>query len=575
MSIRLAFLAANPIDTNRLRLDREFRGMGERLRQGKVGKKIVLSSHWALRPEDLAGILLRVKPHIVHFSGHGTSAGIILEDPSGRHVVAPTSALAELFGIVSKSIQCVVLNACYSQSHAEAIASHVGVVVGTTKAISDEGAIRFAAGFYQAVAFGRDLKTAFELGVNDVRLHNLPDGETPRLVTSPHVDPSKRVVRGDRRPALIAAAVAAVALISILLGIVLRPDGRTTSLHNVALVVDGSASMAESLRGGDRKLEVTAREVEGYVGPLSDTALALRFFGGACSTPPPAEPDVGFDTHNAGDVVAATHERKPSGVANLVDTVLAAIDDFSDPDLYPKGIGSDRLITRVLVITGSRDGCRRDTARVAERALKQRIGLEFTFIGLGVDDPESVTYLNELATAVEGQALFADSPDVLRSYLDALLADDFTVTTNTLTLSVINPVNKTIEAVESAYRGVTEAERIDAASITSLRELVQSGRDALDDTENLFQALRSSNGPLEYRTLWQIDLEQRRLQATELDQLEQLIELLDTRGERFGDAGSEAQATWKEYNAAREQYGKKNDEFVSLQRKFLDSFRMT
>ena len=40
-------------------------------------------------------------------------------------------------------------------------AQHIESVVGISKAITDEVAISFATAFYQALGYGRDLKTAF------------------------------------------------------------------------------------------------------------------------------------------------------------------------------------------------------------------------------------------------------------------------------------------------------------------------------------------------------------------------------------------------------------------------------
>ena len=47
--------------------------------------KFVVEQEWAVRVADLQGSLLRHRPAIVHFSGHGSQAGeIILEDQAGH-----------------------------------------------------------------------------------------------------------------------------------------------------------------------------------------------------------------------------------------------------------------------------------------------------------------------------------------------------------------------------------------------------------------------------------------------------------------------------------------------------------
>ena len=75
--IKILFLAANPSGTSQLALDEEIRAIDARIRGAEYRDLLTLLSHWAVRLEDLSGILLRHKPQIVHFSGHGGESGTI------------------------------------------------------------------------------------------------------------------------------------------------------------------------------------------------------------------------------------------------------------------------------------------------------------------------------------------------------------------------------------------------------------------------------------------------------------------------------------------------------------------
>ena len=82
--IKILFLAANPKDTDRLRLDEEVRDIQERLRMATLGSQFAVEQELAVRVNDLQEHLLRHQPQIVHFSGHGSRAGrIVLESQSG------------------------------------------------------------------------------------------------------------------------------------------------------------------------------------------------------------------------------------------------------------------------------------------------------------------------------------------------------------------------------------------------------------------------------------------------------------------------------------------------------------
>lgn len=183
-SIRILFLGSSPDDLSRLRLDQEVRQIDLALRTGEFRDHFFLSSHWAVRPNDLQACLLRHRPNIVHFSGHGSAEqAIFLEDESGRRCKVDGDVLARLLGVFKSSVRCVVLNACYSADQAKAIAQQVDCVVGMSTAVGDQAAISFAASFYQALAFGDNVANAFELGCVQIALDGQrQEVDTPRLI---------------------------------------------------------------------------------------------------------------------------------------------------------------------------------------------------------------------------------------------------------------------------------------------------------------------------------------------------------------------------------------------------------
>uniref|UniRef100_UPI000B328685 CHAT domain-containing protein n=1 Tax=Hassallia byssoidea TaxID=482630 RepID=UPI000B328685 len=139
-------------------------------------------TEWAVRVDDLRRALLNYQPHIVHFSGHGSgSTGLILEDNSGQVQLVTTASLARLFKSFQDSVECVLLNACYSEAQAQAIHEHIDYVIGMNRAIGDRAAIEFAIGFYDALGAGRPYENCFELGCASIDLEGIPESETPVL----------------------------------------------------------------------------------------------------------------------------------------------------------------------------------------------------------------------------------------------------------------------------------------------------------------------------------------------------------------------------------------------------------
>jgi len=180
---KILFLAANPLGTIRLRLDEESRSIDQVLRQTDFRERFAISQHWAVRVTDVQELLLRHKPDIVHFRGHGSvSSEIILEDNKGSSHPVPVDALSDLFRVLKDNIRCVVLNACYSEKQAQAIVQHIDYVIGMSSRIDDSSAISFATAFYRALGYGRDIETAFKLGCLQINLEDLGEHDIPKLI---------------------------------------------------------------------------------------------------------------------------------------------------------------------------------------------------------------------------------------------------------------------------------------------------------------------------------------------------------------------------------------------------------
>src|SRR6185437_1947934 len=104
-SLRILFLAANPTSSAPLDLTRESRRIEERIDAGKRRSNLELVTHWAVRRADLQRILLEEKPHVLHFSGHGsTRSQLLLEDDDGNPAPVEKEALANLIGIIPHNL---------------------------------------------------------------------------------------------------------------------------------------------------------------------------------------------------------------------------------------------------------------------------------------------------------------------------------------------------------------------------------------------------------------------------------------------------------------------------------------
>jgi hypothetical protein len=178
---KILFLASNPTDTGRLRLDKEQREIAEGLKRSNERDRFGLTPVVAVRVGDLRRSLLDNAPRIVHFAGHDGADGVVVENEQGQAIQVPNGALAELFELCAGQIECVILNACYSEVQADAIAKHIPYVIGMKSSVSDDAAIEFAIGFYDALGAGKSIEEAFRFGRNAIALKNLPEDLIPVL----------------------------------------------------------------------------------------------------------------------------------------------------------------------------------------------------------------------------------------------------------------------------------------------------------------------------------------------------------------------------------------------------------
>ncbi|MEM9090849.1 MAG: CHAT domain-containing protein [Cyanobacteria bacterium P01_F01_bin.53] len=179
---KILMLTANPKDTDQLWLGEESREILAGLERSKHRDRFELITRFAQRSDDMRRAMLDIEPEIVHFSGHGGgSHGLVLEGNDGKVQFVQTEALTRLFKFFSKSIECVVLNACYSEEQATAIHEHINCVVGMKAAVGDRTAIAFAVGFYDALGAGRSYEDAFEMGLISIDVDSLKGADIPQL----------------------------------------------------------------------------------------------------------------------------------------------------------------------------------------------------------------------------------------------------------------------------------------------------------------------------------------------------------------------------------------------------------
>lgn len=178
--VNLLMMTANPKDTAALELNDEIDVVEESLAKGLERRSFFFKPILNTRKERLLELLLRHKPQIVHFSGHGLDAdGLLFYGSDGQSDGVGGNELASMFKEFTDQISCIILNACYSETQAQVISQYIPNVIGSNSAIGDQLAIRFSEGFYTAIFAGQSYEKAYNLAMAHVGLQKFPPGGRP------------------------------------------------------------------------------------------------------------------------------------------------------------------------------------------------------------------------------------------------------------------------------------------------------------------------------------------------------------------------------------------------------------
>jgi formylglycine-generating enzyme required for sulfatase activity len=168
--VKVLFFAANADRDRWLAVGREHDAIQASIHASRYRDHVQLITRLTGRLSDLHQALLDHSPDIVHFACHGSAqAELLLMQDGGGTVPVPAAALSETLRVLRDNLILVVFNACFSSTQAAAIRDSVGLAIGMGRPIEDPAAIAFSSELYRALASGRSVQDAFDLGVAAIK----------------------------------------------------------------------------------------------------------------------------------------------------------------------------------------------------------------------------------------------------------------------------------------------------------------------------------------------------------------------------------------------------------------------
>ena len=187
--------------------------------------------------------------------------------------------------------------------------------------------------------------------------------------------------------------VSVLTVVSVTIGIILGvrqliPDPEPPR-QSVLILVDTSRSMKAPFGRGKTKFQAVRAQIIRYARRRPDSAVALRFTGGICSTGyvPPA---VTFDRDNTSEIEAALRDNQVAGRSDFASGVSQAVNDF---DHYEEG--KSARVQKIWAFLGSGvDGCITNVSseiRTALEGFDRRV--EFNFFAVGASQADRLRRL--------------------------------------------------------------------------------------------------------------------------------------------------------------------------------------
>ncbi len=193
--LRILYLTAS--SRGDLRVDEEIRRVKAGVRAATHRDLVCVDHRPAATAADLLDGLTQFRPHVVHFSGHGSENCLVFDtgsDRAGPGLRVTAETFARAIAAVDTPPTLVVLNACKSAAHLAGLVVAVPVAIGMSDSIGDADGMAFAARFYATIADGQSVEGAYRVAKAQMELSGLADSDLPILVSASDTDPSEVVL---------------------------------------------------------------------------------------------------------------------------------------------------------------------------------------------------------------------------------------------------------------------------------------------------------------------------------------------------------------------------------------------
>ena len=188
----IAMLLSSPIGEDAIDVSMEAREVENERLKSENGAKFSLKIYPAAVADSLTHALNYENPKIIHFSGHGGSGSILLDNESIKAAGGTSvnlSVLARILKTAPARPKLLVLNACDTLKGADRILDAVDMVIAMSDPIPDSAAYSYSRRLYAAIFAGLNIYAAHEQAKAVLEIDEIYGASLPTLLSAPGTDP--------------------------------------------------------------------------------------------------------------------------------------------------------------------------------------------------------------------------------------------------------------------------------------------------------------------------------------------------------------------------------------------------
>jgi Tfp pilus assembly protein PilF len=163
-------------------LNRAARARVNKSQEGPIFEPLIEKIN--ISAKNFSQVLSEIEPNIVHISGCENGINKLISDQS--HAIDESDEFdkltGELFKIIAKSIQCIILDGCYLESQAKEVVCHIDYLVGIDHSLDEKIRINFLNEFYFHLGLDLAIRNAYTLGCNLLLRNGLNQSQLPILL---------------------------------------------------------------------------------------------------------------------------------------------------------------------------------------------------------------------------------------------------------------------------------------------------------------------------------------------------------------------------------------------------------